>query len=78
MIQSKSNVKKAFLLEGQVLFYSISILMVFLLMGREVSANDIVKAIFPNITDMYWFFSSYFVLYLFYELFFMRDILVAS
>ena len=75
MIQSELNVKKAILLEGQVLFCSISILVVFLLMVKVVSANDIVKVIFPNITDMYWFFSSYFVLYLFYEHFFMRDIL---
>ena len=65
MIECKASIKKLFLLEGQVLSYSIVIfLIVFCLGNINITANDIVKSFFPNILGTYWFFSSYFILYL--------------
>lgn len=53
-------------LELQVLFYSIVFLILFALIGgKELSLELVSRMLFPNISKTYWFFSSYFILYLF-------------
>lgn len=59
------NLKKIILLELQVLFYSIGIFLVFVLIdGGYFNSYKLLKVLFPNIFKTYWFFSSYFILYL--------------
>lgn len=59
------NLKKAILLELQVLFYSLGIFLIFILIdGKYFNAYELFRALFPNIFKTYWFFSSYFILYL--------------
>lgn len=57
--------KKLFQLEVQVLFYSFFLYLIFVLfMGKEFIKNDLFKYLTPNINWVYWFFSTYFILYL--------------
>lgn len=65
MINSNIKMKKLILLEGQVLFYSIFICFIFVFfMGKELVFSDLITYLMPNINKVYWFFSSYFILYL--------------
>lgn len=67
MIKSKDiKLNKLVGLEAQVLFYSLGILLLFMLSGsRVVRIEEFSKLVLPNISKTYWFFSSYFILYLF-------------
>lgn len=65
MINSNIKVRKMVNLEFQVLFYTIGSLIFWLLLGRGVNFYHVFKSIFPNLSGMYWFFTSYFALYLF-------------
>lgn len=50
----------------QVLFYSVSFTLIAKIVNPEnVSNGDIVKAFFPVLGSQYWFFTSYFLLFLF-------------
>ena len=66
MINKKEiKIKKLFLLEGQVLFYSILFYLVFVIfMGKEFVVRELFMYLTPNINWVYWFFSTYFILYL--------------
>lgn len=65
MIKSNIKLKKLIVLEGQVLFYSIFLYVFFVIfMGKEIVVRDLIKFLMPNINGVYWFFSSYFILYL--------------
>ena len=65
MIKSHVSFKKIVKLELQVLFYSISIMFLFFILGKkELSADTLSTYFFPNYHQLYWFFSSYFLLYL--------------
>lgn len=65
MIRSKISLKKIILLELQVLFYTISIMFLFIIFdNHSVTKEEFLKIIFPNYMKTYWFFSSYFLLYL--------------
>ena len=66
-IKSKdSKFIKLIELELQVLFYSIGIFIVFMLFSnRGFTLKEIPKIFLPNISKVYWFFSSYFILFLF-------------
>lgn len=66
MIYSNFNCKKLLLLEIQVLFTSIFIFLIFSFYNIELfTFKNIFTYFFPNINKVFWFFSSYFVLYLF-------------
>ena len=59
------SAKKFLLLWGQVIFYSVSIYVIFGISGiSELSLKSFVKTVFPITFDQYWFASTYFVLYL--------------
>ncbi|MCQ2519000.1 MAG: acyltransferase [Lachnospiraceae bacterium] len=62
----KADFKAARLIEivGQVLFYSVGILLLLLIAGRRYSIYEYVKCIFPIRDNEYWFCSVYVVLYL--------------
>lgn len=65
MIRSKISFKKIILLELQVLFYTISLMFLFVFLGGQiVLKNELLKIFFPTLMNTYWFFSSYFILYL--------------
>lgn len=65
MVQSKVRFKKLLELELQVLFYSISFMLLFLVVGFwKLGPKEIITYLFPNISNTYWFFSSYFIMYL--------------
>ena len=68
MVHSDIKIKKVIILECQVLFYTIGALLFCLLMGREVTYSQLIQSFLPNLLRMYWFFSSYFALYLFIPL----------
>ena len=65
----KSNdikISKLIGLELQVLFYSIGIFILFMLFSnRGFILEELPNIFLPNISKSYWFFSSYFILYLF-------------
>lgn len=66
MIYSRANIKKLLLLEGQVLFTSIVIFIVFVFYNNDLfTIKNVVQYFLPNINKTFWFFSGYFVLYLF-------------
>lgn len=70
MIKSKVCLKKIVKLEFQVLFYSVSIMFLFFILGKkELSSDTLSTYFFPNYNRLYWFFSSYFLLYLFIPIF---------
>ena len=60
------KISKLVKLEGQVLFYSLLSLFIFMRVGsRQIIGNDIAKSLFPNLLNTYWFYSGYFALCLF-------------
>lgn len=59
------NVKKILKFWGEVIFYSITIYLLFVIFGIEdFTFKQLIKSIFPIIFEEWWFASSYFVLYL--------------
>lgn len=65
MINSHIRLKKVLKLELQVLFYSISLALLFVIFdGVTVTSNEWKSFLFPTYTKIYWFISSYFFLYL--------------
>ena len=59
------NIKRILKFLGQVIIYSISIYLIFCIIGkRDFSAISFVKAFFPITFGSWWFASTYFVLYL--------------
>lgn len=59
------NFKKLFRLWGQVFFYSIVLFALACVTGIiDFSGNQLLKALFPVITDSWWFVTTYIVLYL--------------
>ncbi len=64
MVNSKIKIKKIILLELQVLFYSYFLLLLAYFLGKDISINQVVKSLFPNLFKVHWFVSSYFFVYL--------------
>ena len=66
MINKEIKFSKLIKLEGQVLFYSILFFIInILFLDGSVNFIKCLNSFLPNIMKSYWFFSSYFVLYLF-------------
>jgi len=65
MIKSNIKLKKIIMMEGQVLFYSIILFLIFIISGKQIGEGMVIKYFMPNIYKVYWFFSGYFILYLF-------------
>lgn len=64
-IESKFNTKKIINIWGKVLFYSISIYIMLLLLGQvNFNIKDVIKSIFPILTNEYWFVNCYLLLYI--------------
>ena len=64
-IKSKFTIKKLLKLEGQVLFYSISFLMLFLTVltpKESIGIKLILKNLLPVIYNCYWFATTYIIL----------------
>lgn len=65
MVESKARFKKLIGLELQVLFYSITFMLLFWGVGLlQLGRKELITYLFPNISNTYWFFSSYFIMYL--------------
>ena len=65
MIDQKIKMKKLFYLEGKVLFYTIALSgIISFFPGENLEAEELILTFFPNYRQVYWFFSSYFLLYL--------------
>ena len=65
MSMGKTKYNKLISLWLQVLFYSVVLtVIVAVFMPGRVTKSDILKAFFPLMSDRYWYFTSYFVLYL--------------
>ena len=65
MIKKNIKFNKLIELEIQVLFYSIGTYLIFIIFfHKEFILNEFIKCLFPNSFKLYWFFSSYFILYL--------------
>lgn len=57
------RIRKIMLLYGQVFFYSVSIYIVLLVIGKiDFSITGAIRAVFPFLSGQYWFFSSYILL----------------
>ena len=68
-IKSKFKVSNLLYLWVQVTVYTITITLVFKIVHPEsVSKLDVIKAFFPVFTEQYWYFTSYFILFLFIPL----------
>ena len=68
-IFSKHNYSSIVTLWLQVLFYSVSISIVFrILYPEKVSSWDVLFSFFPILSTQYWYFTSYFILFLFMPL----------
>ena len=66
IVKKDISFRKLFYLEGQVLFFSILSFIIYLFIGGEnLDGYSLAKTFFPNFMNTYWFFSSYFALYLF-------------
>lgn len=64
MINSKPNIKKVFILWGELFFYSVIITVIFMLMGIEpLSISSVVKAIFPLTLGRHNYLTTYIFLY---------------
>lgn len=61
----KANLKSFIRLVTQVLFYSISILVVFFVIKHDVSIKEFKKLLFPFSSSAWWFMSGYIALYIF-------------
>lgn len=65
LCKSEFKLKKFLKLWGEVIFYSIIIYVIFVIIGIEkISISNLVRIIFPVITNQYWFVTSYLMLYL--------------
>ena len=61
----KIDVKKAFMLWGQVFFYSLVFYVLSLIVGiNQFSTKELIKSIFPVTSGAWWFVTNYFVLFL--------------
>ena len=66
MINSKVSLKKIIKLELQILFYTISIMLLFVILkGRVVTEREIELFFSPALEKTYWFYTSYLMLNLF-------------
>lgn len=65
MSQKKATLKKVVLLDSRVIFYSIIIAAVCALLKiNTISIPDGLRTVFPLLTDAYWFFTAYILLYI--------------
>ena len=59
------NLKKILKLWGQIIFYSLGIVVIFVLIGNHnYNVKILIKSVFPIIFSLWWFASTYFVLYI--------------
>ena len=59
------NLKKILKLWGQIIFYSLGIVVIFILIGNHnYNVKILIKSVFPIIFSSWWFASAYFVLYI--------------
>lgn len=64
MSQKKASLKKVVLLDSKVKFYSIIVAAVCVLLKiNTISVPDGLRTVFPLLTDAYWFFTVYILLY---------------
>lgn len=64
MSQKKATLKKVVLLDSRVILYSIIIAAVCVLLKiNTISIPDGLRTVFPLLTDAYWFFTAYILLY---------------
>lgn len=64
-VVSHASYKRLFNLWLQVLFIGIAITGIGFLAGVKISAYDWLKAFFPVVTGEYWYFTAYFIVFLF-------------
>ena len=64
LISSSFKMKKGLKLWLQVSFYSIVIMLIFLIVYNNLSVKIIIKSILPIVYNEYWFATTYFVLYI--------------
>lgn len=65
MSPKKVTLKKVVLLDSKVMFYSIIVASVCILLKiNTISVSDGVRTVFPLLTDAYWFFTAYILLYI--------------
>lgn len=65
--RNKINIKKIFILEIEVLFFSILFLCIFEITG-EVSFKSVIKSLFPFLSNTYWFYTAYVIVYVLFML----------
>ncbi len=64
LIDSSFKVKKILKIWIQVSFYSVSIMVIYVIMGNKLNGTSIIKSIFPIIYNEYWFATTYFIMYI--------------
>ncbi len=65
LVNSKINLKKVFVLISQVVFYSVSIYLLCIALSAEhFSLKNALSAFFPTSFSLYWFFTTYIVMYI--------------
>lgn len=65
--RNKINIKKIFILEIEVLFFSILFLCIFEITG-QVSFKSVIKSLFPFLSNTYWFYTAYVIVYVLFML----------
>lgn len=65
--RNKINIKKIFILEIEVLFFSILFLCIFGITG-QVSLKSVIKSLFPFFSNTYWFYTAYVIVYILFML----------
>lgn len=63
-IKNNFKIKKVFLLMMSVLFYSILGLLLAYVFNCSISTKDLMNSIFPTLSSLYWFFTTYIIVYI--------------
>lgn len=71
----RSSLRRIWMLEREVLFWSFSLLIFFLFLYKKITLNLIVSSIFPVLTNLWWYITAYVVFLLFFP-FFVRGLRV--
>ena len=63
LVNSKFKLKNIVLLCGEALFWSVGIMLVFIIAHRPIGGLDMIKSMLPVTMETYWFITAYIIMY---------------